>query len=170
MPPLCSCTRSSMLTFIYLHTHTSSCLLESVAYWQTHTHTPIPTLDCVHNTHIPTLSRQYNIYIHFRVQSRVKITDTHTHTPVCTPTLDCLHKHTYTSWRVSLLQLQELFLYTAAGYTQFDYLFHKCRTSLLNRNCRIADCTMKHPGVERPFSTYDIPANMQRLANQAMKA
>ena len=38
-------------------------------------------------------------------------------------------------------------------YTQLAYLFHQCATSLLSRDSRIADCTVRHPGVERPFSS-----------------
>ena len=34
-----------------------------------------------------------------------------------------------------------------------QYLFHQCATSLLSRDSRIADYTVRHPGVERPFSS-----------------
>ena len=37
-------------------------------------------------------------------------------------------------------------------YTQLAYLFHQCATGL-SRDSRIADCTVRHPGVERPFSS-----------------
>ena len=33
------------------------------------------------------------------------------------------------------------------------YLFHQCATSVLSRDGRIADCTVRHPGVEPPFSS-----------------
>ena len=38
-------------------------------------------------------------------------------------------------------------------YTQLAYLFHQCATSLLSRESRIADCTVRHPGVERLVSS-----------------
>ena len=37
---------------------------------------------------------------------------------------------------------------------QLAYLFHQCVKSLLSRDSRIADCTVRHPGVSRPFSSY----------------
>ena len=33
------------------------------------------------------------------------------------------------------------------------YLFHLCAKSLLSRESLIADCTGRHTGVERPFSS-----------------
>ena len=39
-------------------------------------------------------------------------------------------------------------------YMQLAYLFHKRAKSLLIRDSRIANCTVRHPGVERPFSSY----------------
>ena len=39
-------------------------------------------------------------------------------------------------------------------YTQLAYLFHQCATSLLSRDSCIADCTVRHPGVELPFSSF----------------
>ena len=85
-----------------------------------------------------------------------------THTPVAvywrfgwwwqTPisTLDCLHKHifllhTYTS--VSHVCIRR--------YTQLTYLFHQCVMSLLSSDGHIADCTLGHPGVERPLSSWN---------------
>ena len=71
---------------------------------------------------------------------------THIHTPI--PTFDCVaqhifHFHVYRS--VSLARMRR--------YTQLVYLFHQCATSLLSRDGRIADCTVRHPGVERPVSS-----------------
>ena len=51
-------------------------------------------------------------------------------------------------------QLQERFVYTHAALTQLAYLFHQCRTSL-SRDCRMADCTVRHPGVEHRFFSSD---------------
>ena len=36
---------------------------------------------------------------------------------------------------------------------QLAYLFHQYAKSLLSTDGRIADCTVRHPGVERPFSS-----------------
>ena len=41
-------------------------------------------------------------------------------------------------------------------YTQLAYLFHQCATSLLSRDGRIAYCTVRHPGVERLFSSFHL--------------
>ena len=38
-------------------------------------------------------------------------------------------------------------------YMQLAYLFHWYAKSLLSTDGRIADCTVRHPGVERPFSS-----------------
>ena len=64
------------------------------------------------------------------------------------PTLDCLHKHIFllhVNRSVSLARMRR--------YTQLAYLFHQCATSLLSRVGRIVDCTVRHPGMERPFSS-----------------
>ena len=65
------------------------------------------------------------------------------------PTLDSLHTHIFLFHvyiSVSLARMRR--------YTQLAYLFHQCATNLLSRNGRIADCTVRHPGVDRPFSSY----------------
>ena len=36
---------------------------------------------------------------------------------------------------------------------QLSYLFHQYAKSFLSTDGRIADCTVRHPGVERPFSS-----------------
>ena len=38
-------------------------------------------------------------------------------------------------------------------YMQLAYLFHQYAKSLLSTDGCIADCTVRHPGVERPFSS-----------------
>ena len=38
-------------------------------------------------------------------------------------------------------------------YTQLSYLFRQCGTSFLRRDSFIAECTVRHPGVERQFSS-----------------
>ena len=62
------------------------------------------------------------------------------------PTLDCLHRHIFLFHvyrSVSLARMRR--------YMQLAYLLHQCAKSLLSRDSRIADCTVRHPGVERPF-------------------
>ena len=85
---------------------------------------------------------------------------TYTHKQLCTgeiclmmihipiPTLDCLHKHIFL-----LCVCRSVSLVRMRRYTQLAYLFHQCATNLLRRDGHIADCTVRHPGVERPFSS-----------------
>ena len=91
------------------------------------------------------------IYTHTHTQvavdGRVMMPDTHIHTPIST--LHCLHRrifllHVYRS--VSLARMRR--------YMQLAYLFHQYAKSLLSTDGRIADCTVRHPGVERPFSSF----------------
>ena len=63
-------------------------------------------------------------------------------------TLDCLHKHMFL-----LCIYRSVSLARMRRYTQLAYLFHQCATNLLSRDGRIADCTVRHPGVARPFSS-----------------
>ena len=65
------------------------------------------------------------------------------------PTLDCLHRHIFLFHiyrSVSLARMRR--------YMQLAYLFHQCVKRFLSGDSRIADCTMRHPGVERPFSSW----------------
>ena len=69
-----------------------------------------------------------------------------THPYPCPRLIACTHifvLHVYRS--VSLERMRR--------YMQLAYLFHQCAKSLLSRDSRIADCTVRHPGVERPFSS-----------------
>ena len=69
-----------------------------------------------------------------------------THTP--RPTFDCVAQHIF------LFHVyRSVFLARMRGYAQLAYLFHQCAPNLLSRDSRIADCTVRHPGVERPFSS-----------------
>ena len=71
-----------------------------------------------------------------------------THTPMPIPTFDCVAQHLFLFYvyrSVSLTRMRR--------YTQLAYLFNQYATSLLSRDSRIADCTVRHPGVERPFSS-----------------
>ena len=40
-------------------------------------------------------------------------------------------------------------------YTQLSYLFLQCGTNVLSRGCHIANGTVRHPGVERSFSSFN---------------
>ena len=136
-----------MLAYIYVHTHTRSYRRES-----DDRHTPMPTLDltCV-QTHTHILG-------HFFCSASIKQTHkstcvleiclimTHTLMPI--PTLDCLHKHIFLLYVYRSVSLSRM-----RRYTQLAYLFHQCATNLHSRDGRIADCTVRHPGVERPFSS-----------------
>ena len=123
----------------------------------TDTHPCLPLILRVYNTHTHThlgrffysTSRSASIR-HTHTSScvlEILFTDnTHIHTPM--PTLDCLHKYIF------LLHVyRSVFLARMRRYMQLAYLFHQCATSLLSRDGRIADCTVRHPGVERPFSS-----------------
>ena len=97
-----------------------------------------PFQECFHYTHIHTSSCLLEFWL--------KIT--HTYTPVPMPTLDWLHKHIF------LLHVyRSVFLARMRRYTQLAYLFHQCETSRLSRDGRIADCTVRHPGVGCSFSS-----------------
>ena len=85
--------------------------------------------------------------------------DTHTHTSSYELEICLTMTHSYSR----LVALQNTFLFHVyrsvslsrmRRYTQLAYLFHQCATSRLSRDGRIADCTVRHPGVERLFSSY----------------
>ena len=42
-------------------------------------------------------------------------------------------------------------------YTKLTYLFHHYGKNLVSRDGRFADCTVRHPGVERPFPVWNAP-------------
>ena len=70
------------------------------------------------------------------------------HTLIPMPTLDCLHRHIF------LLHVyRSVALARMRRYMQLAYLFHQYAKSLLSTDGRIVDCTVNHPGVERPFSS-----------------
>ena len=97
-------------------------------------------------------------YVRSRVGMGVCMCVCHHHSPVdsflcvyasicmLTPLYDCDYIFLFHVYRsVSLARMRR--------YTQLTYLFHQCATCLLSRDSRIADCTVRHPGVERPFSS-----------------
>ena len=67
------------------------------------------------------------------------------------PTLDCLHRHIFL-----LYVYRSVSLALMRRYMQLAYLFHQCAKSLLGRDSRIADCTVRHPGVESSFSSLNL--------------
>ena len=128
---------------IHKHTYTSSSLLEGGLKWHTHPNT--------HTSRSASLAhfqeRPHYIYTQVVVYWRGGGADNrHIHTAV--PTLDCLHKHIYTSWRV-LSQLYEHLLYKYAALHAACILIHQCEICLFSRDVPIADCTVRHMGVER---------------------
>ena len=124
---LCSCPRSAELIYIYIHAHASSCLLESGVKW----HTPISTLNRMHNTPI-----------HLWAQSELKRRHTHTHTGIYNYAWLLAQTHIYLVARSSFT-ITGAFPAHVCRYTQLSYLFHQCRTSLFSRDACIANFTMK---------------------------
>ena len=118
-------------------------------------HTPIPALDltCTNlhtsrGTPIWHFQKPF-LYLHTsRCRLKNLVADgRHIHTRIPISTLDCFHKHTFLfhAYRnISLARLQH--------YTQLAYVIHLCGTSLLSREGPIAASTVRHPGVEYPFS------------------
>ena len=72
---------------------------------------------------------------------------THTYTHPCPHLIVCTNTFLFHVYRgVSLARMQR--------YTQLTYFFNQCATSLISRDRSIAVCTVRHPGVELPFSSY----------------
>ena len=93
----------------------------------------------------------------------LKRTDTHTHTYAWLLAQTHIHLavHSFTLTRVFLLHAcrnakKYAIITRMQRKTQLAYLFHQCGTSLLSRDCRITDCTLRHPGAERPLSGYTL--------------
>ena len=96
---------------------------------------------------------------------------THTQTSGCVLEICLMVTHTYTHLLYPCprliactnayfpLTFTGAFHLHACGIT-CNYLFHQCATSLLSRDGRIADCTVRHPGVERLFSSFNLPVNV----------
>ena len=82
---------------------------------------------------------------------------THIHTLI--PMFGCAAKHIFLFHVYRSVSLSRM-----RRYTQLAYLFHQCATSLL-----ITDCTVRHPGVERPFSSIlscrRLPSHVERLVS-----
>ena len=83
---------------------------------------------------------------------------THTHTRTHTRLVEiCLmtntHNHAHAWLRCTTHVYRSVSLSRMRRYTQLAYLFHQCATSLLSRDGRIADCTVRHPSVKRSFSS-----------------
>ena len=78
---------------------------------------------------------------------------THIHTPILISTLDCVHKHSLSRGAFLFHAYRSVSISRMQRYMQLAYLFRHCRTSLLSRDGRIVDCTMRQPSVQRPFSS-----------------
>ena len=149
---LCNCNHSTVLN---IYTYASNCLLKggvkmsdtqtcnTHAWSRVHKHTSLgaPLLVTFRTAFIACTHKEW---------STGDSVDVDRHTNTLIPTLDCLHKHSYTSWRIPLSRLQERFP-CMQRYTQIAYLCSHCGTSLLGRDGRITNCIVKHPGVEAPF-------------------
>ena len=152
MPYVVAIVQGCLHAYTYLHTQVAVDRTDT----HTHAHTHAYSSSCVcTNTHISgrasnSTSRSASI--------------THTHRQLSTGDLvdDDTHTHTHARARL-LFQLFHIFLlhvYTSVSlacmrrYTQLAYLFHQCATSFLSRDGCIADCTVRHPGVQRPFSSF----------------
>ena len=64
-------------------------------------------------------------------------------------TFDCFHRHIFLLHVYKSVSLARM-----RRYMQLAYLLHRCAKSFLSRDRLIADCSVRHPGVERPFSSY----------------
>ena len=83
-----------------------------------------------------------------------------TYTSRCVLESCLIHTHTHTHARL-LAQTQFLFyaymsvsLHACSVTHNLAYLFHQYGTSLLSRDGRITDGTVRRPGEERPFSSF----------------
>ena len=121
------------------HTYTHSCPSLNL---RVHEHTRIwcahlqPFQECFDNTHTQTSSCLLEIWL--------MMTHTYTHPHPYPRFIACTD--TYFSFRrVSLACMRR--------HMQLTYLFHQYAKSLLSAEGRIADCSVRHPGVERPFSS-----------------
>ena len=153
---LCRSNCSAVLAFIYIHTyiHTQVAINGRVIMADTHspahlwsyvsanTHTSGAQLlqhfqECFQYTHT-------QVAVYWRLGWRW-----HTHTHTYTHVHSWLLAQTHISSR-----LQEHFSRTHVALHAIAYLSHQCVTSLLSRDGRIADCTVRHPGVKLPFSIF----------------
>ena len=145
---------------MHIHTHIRSCWRERAN--DTHTHPYLWSYVCT-NTHASRgasfIALPGTLLSHTHAH-----THTHTHTHVAvywrfdywwyTHTRTYTHAH---AWLRCIphfsFTLTGAFPLHACGVTHNwrSYLFHQCATSRLSRDDRIADCTVRHPGVERFF-------------------
>ena len=129
----------------------------------THIHIPMPTVDFAStNTYIsgaPLLNISRNAFIVYRHKSLstgdLVDDDRRAYAYLClmlaqTHIQSCGAFLFHTYRRVSLTCMQ--------CYTRYAYLFHQCGTSLLSRDGRITDCTVRHQLVEHLFSSSLLPS------------
>ena len=99
---------------MHIHTYASSCLLESGMKMTHDTHL-YPSSIAYTNTHTSLAHfRECFSYIHVQVVLYCWV-GWRRQTRIPVPTLDCLHKQTYTLWRVPLSYIQERFPYAHAA-------------------------------------------------------
>ena len=134
-------------------------------YWRvkmtdTHTHAhPYPRLDlaCTNRQLRARPLKDFQEYFHYRHAISylpviwLMMADTHTHT------LAWLLTQTHTPHGAFFFDTyRSVSLTCMQCYTQLAFLFHQCGTSFLSKDDRIADCTVRYPGVERPFYSFNI--------------
>ena len=120
----------------------------------TYTHSCPPLILCVHeHTHIWCVHLQ---------PFQECFDNTHTHTSGCLLEIWLMMTHTYTHLYPRFIACTDAyfsFMFTGAiplhacGVTCNLRTYYTSMRSLLSTDGRIADCTVRHPGVERPFSS-----------------
>ena len=134
------------VTHTHTHTHTHTCLpllLRAYKHTRTHfgrffysastTHTHANTSSCV---------------------MEICLIMTHIHTPIPILTLDCLHKHICLHHVYRSVFPARNRRYTQSALHATGALISPVCDESLSRDGRTADCTARHPGVERPFSSF----------------
>ena len=132
------------------HTYTHSCpplilrVHKHTYIWYTHLQ---PSQGCFDNTHTRTHTSSCLLEIWLMTHTHTHThTNTHTHTHLYPRFIACTH--------IFLLHVyRSVFLARMRRYMQLAYLFHQYAKSFLSTDGHIADCTVRHPGVERPFSS-----------------
>ena len=85
-----------------------------------------------------------------------KITETQTHTCTHICALLLAQTHVHLGARSSFTITGAYPLQLRSVTPKLTYLFHPCGTSLLNINGCMAVCTVRHPSIQRPFSSLQI--------------
>ena len=151
-----------MLAYIYIHTHTSNCRrYRAVTFDDIHTHTHTHAYRW---SYICTNAHTHLECTSYRTSRSATITHTHTHTHTQVAVYwkfgRWWHTHPYPCpGLIACTNIYFFFSFTGALPLHACLVarnwrpYFNCATSLLSRDSRIADCTVRHTGVERPFSS-----------------